>query len=162
LPTRLPGWPPHKLCRESCMLDPSPAFAAKHEIGGAGKWRSSPLPASFCPSLRLGSINFSHQIQNVENDPPQGLAQSNPPSLYPGGFRCGSAHFRMARKPSADHASVQRVSRKRPGQVDARPVPSRHFVGCGRAFCLDTTSPLWAGRQPENSRVPSAIPAGLC
>lgn len=116
------------------------------------------LPVSFCPSPMLGSTNCSHRTPNAENDPPQGLSPSNPPSLSSGSFRCARAHFRTARELCAKHASVRRVSRKHLGGAYTWPVSSRHSVSSRRVLgSRELTTPGWAavGRELRSD-------VGLC
>ena len=138
--------------------DPSPAPAASHEMQDGIPRRS--LSFSLPPG-RLDPPNSSHRTPNVANGPPQGLSQSNPPSLSSGGFRCARAHFRTAHEPSAEHASVRRVSRTLLSRTDAGPLPWRHFVIAGARHVQESANSLPAGLQPEKNYVPCWSSANL-
>ena len=161
MPTSPPGWPPHGIGRSSCKPDPLPAPAEICEVQGGIARRSLSFSV---PPRCLAPQNSSHRTPNVENDPPQGLLQSNPPSLSPSGFRCAGAHFRTAREPSAEHASVRRVSRKLLGQRDAGSLPRRYPVSSRHALRLRerySSSFSRAGLPPENNLVLSWSSADL-
>lgn len=105
---------------------------------------SSPLTVFFCPSPCLAPQNSSHQTPNVENDPPQGLSPSNPPSLSSGSFRCARAYFRKALESRAQPASVLRLDRKGLGGADTGPPPLASLRHSRRCF-LQSINPSGQG-----------------
>lgn len=96
--TSLSGWGPQRIGRSSCKPDLWLPWRFPRCREGIPR-RSLSFSV---PPRCLVPPNSSHRTRNVENDPPQGLSQSNPPSLFSCGFRCAKEHFGTAHEPSEE------------------------------------------------------------